>query len=198
MNSSIITTLQAITRLKRGEVGIMPTDTVYGLVTLAANPRSVARMYHLKSRNRKPGTLIAASPQQLVALGVAQSDINKVAQWWPNPLSAVLDMLGNDYLHQGVGNIAMRVVADPAVKALLEQTGPLITSSANLPGQPEATTIAEAYAYFGDTIDFYVDGDTIANKIPSTIIRPSADGIEVLRQGDIHIAPHSVINAPHS
>lgn len=178
---------QIASTLLEGGVGVMPTDTVYGLVAQAQNPEAVARMYALKDRERKPGTIIAANTKQLIGLGVAQHDIDKVSQWWPNPLSAVLDMDGNEHLHQGVGDIAMRVVNNPAVKKLLEKTGPLITSSANLPGQPESKTIAQAYEYFKDNVDFYVDGGTIADSLPSTIIRPDVEGIIILRQGSIHI-----------
>ncbi len=175
----------AIDRLNSGQVGVMPTDTVYGLVARASDEKAVARMYLLKNREQKPGTLIAANTDQLVSLGVPAEEIEKVAQWWPNPVSAVLVVKGSDYLHQDVASLAMRVVADPAIRLLLEQTGPLITSSANQPGQPPATTIEEAFAYFGDEIDFYVDGGIINDVLPSTIIRPTADGVEVLRQGNV-------------
>lgn len=189
MNTSIPTKNidEAITILLGGGIGVMPTDTVYGLVARAQDEDAVTRMYSLKDRERKPGTLIAASVDQLIQLGVSEDDINKVSKWWPNPLSAVLDMHGNEYLHQGVGDIAMRVVKDDAIKSILEKTGPLITSSANLPGQPESRNIDQAYAYFENTIDFYVDGGTIADTIPSTIIRPDTEGITILRQGSIHI-----------
>lgn len=182
---NIVSFDQAAALLNEGAVGVMPTDTVYGLVTAAANQASVERFYALKSRDKKPGTLIAANTDQLLTLGVSADDIDKVRQYWPNPLSAVLAVPGSDYLHQGVGTLAMRVVADPKIAALLNQTGPLITSSANQPGQPPATTIDEAMAYFGDTVDFYVDGGQISDALPSTIIRPTADGIEILRQGSV-------------
>lgn len=172
--------------LRGGAVGVLPTDTVYGLVALATDKAAVARFYALKGREHKPGTLIAANIEQLLALGVATDEINKVKQYWPNPLSAVLTIDGREYLTQGVGTLAMRVVADPKIVALLEQTGPLITSSANQPGEPPATTLAEAQTYFGETVDFYVDGGTIVAE-PSTIIRPTTDGIEVLRQGSISL-----------
>lgn len=183
MNDKVVSIDQAINLLSQGAVGIMPTDTVYGVVTRATDQSAVERMYALKSRERKPGTIIAAATDQLRSLSVPQAEIDKVKQWWPNPLSAVLIMNGNEYLHQGVGDIAMRVVANQKIKALLEQTGPLITSSANLPGQPGATNITEAYAYFGDTVDFYVDGGQITDALPSTIIRPRGNEIEILRQG---------------
>lgn len=173
--------------LPDGKVGVMPTDTVYGLVASAADRQAVERFYALKNREQKPGTLIAAHIDQLLQLGVDQHDIDTVSQWWPNPLSAVLRVNSNDYLHQGVGTLAMRVVADETIRRLLESTGPLITSSANQPGEPPATTVDDAFAYFGDTIDFYVDGGLIDSALPSTIIRPGASGIEILRQGSISL-----------
>jgi L-threonylcarbamoyladenylate synthase len=185
MSEKIVSIDQAITLLNQGAIGVMPTDTVYGVVARAIDQPAVERMYALKSRERKPGTIIAATTDQLLSLSVPQVEIDKVKQWWPNPLSAVLIMDGNEYLHQGVGDIAMRVVASPAIKAILEQTGPLLTSSANLPGQPGATNIAEAYAYFGQAVDFYVDGGQIADALPSTIIRPRGNEIEILRQGSV-------------
>lgn len=172
--------------LRGGAVGVLPTDTVYGLVTLATDKTAVTRFYALKSREQKPGTLIAANTDQLLALGVAADEIDKVKHYWPNPLSAVLTIDGRDYLTQGVGTLAMRVVADPKLVALLQQAGPLITSSANQPGEPPATTLAEAQAYFGESVDFYVDGGVVVAE-PSTIIRPTAGGIEILRQGSISL-----------
>lgn len=172
--------------LAEGKVGIIPTDTVYGLVARANDETAVTRMYALKNREQKPGTLIAANSDQLVDLGVPAEEITKVSRYWPNPLSAVLPINLN-YLTQGIGTLAMRVTADQRTRELLELTGPLISSSANQPGKPHATTVEEAIAYFGDYIDFYVDGGTISETQPSTIIRPTADGIEVLRQGAVSL-----------
>lgn len=181
---TIVSLDQAIAALRAGGVGVIPTDTVYGLVASASDQSAVERFYALKHREQKPGTLIAANTDQVLALGVPSDQIEQVAPYWPNPLSAVLTVVGNDYLHQSIGTLAMRVVADTKIRELLEQTGPLITSSANQPGQPPATTVDEAIAYFGDSVDFYVDGGQIIAE-PSTIIRPSGDGIEILRQGSI-------------
>ena len=182
---NIVTLDQAGVLLQSGAVGVLPTDTVYGLVARAHDKTAVERFYALKNREKKPGTLIAASTDQLLALGVPVDEIDKVASYWPNPLSAVLTVRGHDYLHQSVGTLAMRVVANDEIRALLEQTGPLITSSANQPSQSPATTVEEAYVYFGENVDFYVDGGLITNTLPSTIIRPADHGIDVLRQGSI-------------
>lgn len=173
--------------LTSGAVGILPTDTIYGLVTQAADATAVQRLYSLKSREAKPGTIIAANVEQLFQLGADPTQLAAVKQWWPGPVSAVIVMNGNNYLHQNVGDVAMRVVDHPTLRTLLEQTGPLATTSANLPGQPPATTIEDAYSYFGESVDFYLDGGTIANVLPSTIIRPNSSGVEILRQGSVRI-----------
>lgn len=171
--------------LAGGAVGVLPTDTVYGLVTSATRPDSVARFYQLKNRQSKPGTLIASSVNQLIGMGFLQYELDQVRGYWPNSLSAVLTLTANDYLTQGVGSLAVRVVSTPNLKTLLRQTGPLITSSANRPGEPIATSLDEAYAYFGDAVDFYVDGGEIAEAHASTIVRVAPDGLEIIRQGSV-------------
>jgi L-threonylcarbamoyladenylate synthase len=187
MEKKLLTPVTVIAALNKGAIGVMPTDTVYGVVARAEDKNAVSRLYALKRREQKPGTIIAASVSQLSQLGVPQDQLAQVEKWWPGPLSAVLVMEGNDYLHQEVGDIAMRVIADPQLQKLLEKTGPLLTSSANQPGEPGATTIREAWDYFGDDVDFYVDGGTITSRVPSTIVKPTATGLVVLRQGAVKI-----------
>lgn len=187
MKIPIVSIDEAIKLLQNGGVGVMPTDTVYGLVAQAKNRAAVQRLYALKDRERKPGTLIAASTKQLEEIGVKSSDLGKVSQWWPGALSAVLD-IDREYLHQGLGDVAMRVVADPAIRNILTQTGPLMTSSANRPGEPGSVDIEEAINYFGDGVDFYVDGGNLSGKSPSTIVKPTTEGsIAILRQGAVDI-----------
>lgn len=174
--------------LRSDHVGVLPTDTVYGLAARATSKAAVERLYALKHRERKPGTIIAANVEQLLDLGIDHDTIMKVARYWPAPLSIVLP-LGDDlnYLHQGVGSAAFRVVADETVRMLLEQTGPLATSSANLPGETPARNLREAQAYFGDHVDFYVDGGDIGDREPSTVAKLGDYGLEILRQGAANI-----------
>ncbi len=177
-----------ITLIKSGAVGVIPTDTVYGLVALAADEDATQRMYKLKQRDKKPGTLIAASIEQLVALGVKSRYLKAVEQYWPNPISVVIP-LGTvlPYLHQGLYSIAIRIPSDPAIIALLEQTGPLITTSANHTGEPPANTMQSAQKYYGDAVDFYVDGGDMSSRQASTVIRIVDDAVEVLRKGSMMI-----------
>lgn len=189
MEKKIITKEQAIKRLNSGGVGVMPTDTVYGLVARASDPQAVARMYALKERDHKPGTVIAASTDQLIKLGVPATHIEKVKKWWPNPLS-VETPLGDNlrYLHQDTGRQGFRVVKDESVRSILEKTGPLVTSSANHPGKPGSVTVSEAIDYFDDRVDFYLDGGDLSGRAPSTLIKITDDNkIEVIREGAFKI-----------
>lgn len=179
---------QLIQRLREGAVGVLPTDTVYGLVCVAANRQAVERLYALKRRESKPGTLIAGKLQQLIDLGLRARYVKAVEKFWPNPLSVVVPCDAElAYIHQGQHSLAVRIPAPEHLRALLAQTGPLLTSSANDPGAPTATNISEAQAYFGDAVDFYVDGGVISDPVPSTVIRIVDDAIEVLRAGAVHI-----------
>lgn len=180
---------RAIRLLKSGAVGIIPTDTVYGIVAKASDQKAVERLYRLKHRERKPGTLVASSADQLRKLGVSPKNLALTENLWPNPLSIIFPVdEAFSYLHQGVGDIAIRVVDDPALIALLNETGPLLTSSANQPGEPTSVTVEQAWDYFKDTVDFYVEGGDRSGRASSTIIRILDDGeIDILREGALKI-----------
>ncbi len=175
--------------LKPGAVGVIPTDTVYGLVARAADPAAVARLYALKTRDHKPGTIIAANIDQLVELGIKRRYLSAVQQFWPGAVSVIIPCgePNLEYLHLGVMSLAIRLPADHELQKLLSQAGPLLTTSANPPGQPPATTAAEAQRYFDDKVDFYSDGGDLSDHQPSTIIRIVDDAIEIIREGAVKI-----------
>lgn len=175
--------------LQNGAVGVLPTDTIYGIVARAEDPQAVDRLNRIKHREHKSGTIIAANINQLYDLGIDERQLQGAATLWPASLSVQVPVADDlDYLARGTGTVAVRIPESQAIRMLLEQTGPLFTSSANLPGQPPASNLAEAQGYFNDDVDFYVDGGTIAGANPSTIIRFTDDGrIEILRQGAVQV-----------
>lgn len=176
-------------RIKSGAVGVIPTDTVYGLVASARLPDSVNRLFTIKPREKKPGTLVAANVDQLVELGLKRRYLKVVEQYWPGAVSVVIPCGSElEYLHRGLDSLAVRIPDDKDLLALLAKTGPLATTSANLPGQPPAATIEEARNYFGDQSDFYEDGGDLSGRAPSTVIRIVDDAVEVLREGAVKIS----------
>ncbi len=173
--------------IKQGKVGVIPTDTVYGLCAKASDVQAVKKMYDLKARENKPGTLIAADIDQLVVLGIKRRYLTPVENYWPSAISIVIPTgFTLDHLHLGKMSLAIRIPGSHKLQNLLKQTGPLITTSANMPGEPPAKTIDQAQKYFGDKVDFYGDGGTL-NGQSSTIIQVIDDAVTVIREGTVKI-----------
>ncbi len=174
--------------IRGGAVGVLPTDTIYGLVAAAGNQEAAGRVYSLKSRDKKPGTIIAASINQLVDLGIPRRYLKPVEQYWPGSVSIIVPAEANlSYLHLGKFSLACRIPKDEKLQRLLEETGPVLTTSANHPGEPQASTINQAEKYFKDQVDFYVDGGDLSKREASTIIRIVDDAVEIVRQGSVKI-----------
>lgn len=170
-----------------GSVGVLPTDTVYGLVARADNQAAVERLYALKRRASQPGTLIAANTDQLAQLGFDPSDLAIAQNYWPNPVSVVLDARNvANYLKHDLTSLAVRIPARDDLRELLEATGPLMTTSANPVKKPTAETIQQAQRYFGDLVDFYIDNGDISGDTASTIVGFAPNGSLIVYRQGIH------------
>ena len=158
--------------IKAGGLVILPTDTIYGLMASAQNPAARERLITVRGREAgKPFITLLADQSELIKFNLTPNKAQQefLNRWWPGPVSVILN------------GQAFRVPAPAELRQLLGATGPLIAPSANPPGQPPATTVAEARAYFGDQIDLYVDGGRREGS-PSTVVRLGNNGeTEVLR-----------------
>ncbi len=174
--------------LHGGAIGILPTDTVYGLVSVIA-PEPIKRLYATKPRQSHAGTVIASSVDDLIALGLDEAALRYVSHLWPAPLSVVIAAQHvPEFLREERGSLAVRIPEDKTLRSLLQKTGPLMTTSANKHGEKTAATISAAQHIFSDSVDFYVDGGDLSNRPPSTIITVDARGaITVLREGAVPV-----------
>jgi len=164
-----------IVMIKNDEVGIIPTDTLYGLVGSAFSPTAIEKIYRLKKRDpKKPLIVLISNWSDLEKFGVKISATDKkiLAEKWPGPTSVILPTTVDyfTYLHRDTHTIAFRWPKDEKLQKILKETGPLVAPSANPEGLPPATTIDEAKKYFGNQINFYEDGGTLAGP-PSTLIK---------------------------
>lgn len=164
----------ARTALGRGDLVVMPTDTVYGLAADAFNPAAVQRLLDAKGRTRQspPPVLVPGIPT-LDALAAEVPDEVRalVAEFWPGALTVILaaqPSLSWD-LGETRGTVALRMPDHPLTRELLSETGPLAVSSANLTGEPAATTAAAAERMLGDWVAVYLDGGP-SGTVPSTIV----------------------------
>jgi tRNA threonylcarbamoyl adenosine modification protein (Sua5/YciO/YrdC/YwlC family) len=177
-----------IEQIKAGAVGVLPTDTIYGLVCCANNQAAVKRLLSLKHRdNNHPPVIVIGSLSDLDKLKIKLSSAQEliVSQLWPGPFSLVLPCTDTnlDYLHGGRQTLAIRLPNAKWLTDIIKRTGPLATSSANIHKQDAATTIKQAKSYFGDRVDFYVDAGGELPNHPSTIISLEGDKLKLLRQG---------------
>lgn len=153
----------------RGELVVMPTDTVYGLAADAFRPAAVQRLLEAKQAGRDvpPPVLIPGIPTlNALAENVPDPVDALVKQFWPGPLTLVVEAresLAWD-LGETRGTVALRMPDNPHARHLLADTGPLAVSSANIAGMPAATTVADALAMLGDLVSVYLDGGALAGS----------------------------------
>jgi L-threonylcarbamoyladenylate synthase len=184
MNARLNDWNEAASRLMAGEIGVLPTDTLYGIVGAATKPAVVERIYDLRQRERDKALIVLLADAADLALFKAK--IGDRAQElfdrsWPGPVSMIVPVLAPEWrhVHRGLDGIAFRVPAKPELRALLKQVGPVVAPSANLAGEMPALTVDEAYAYFGDNV-FYLDEGRIEGS-PSALVDTRLDPPRVLR-----------------
>ena len=173
--------------LQEGGVAVMPTDTLYGVVGRAQNISTVNRIYGLKKRTpEKPCIILIGDINELEKFSIILSEEqkNKLKEYWPGAVSVILDCKNESfsYLHRGTKTLAFRLPSPQSLRDLLLSIGPLIVPSANPEGLPPAQNISEAKKYFGDAVDFYLDGGEIFSKA-SKLIKLHKDGsITIIRE----------------
>lgn len=170
--------------LKKGGIGVLATDTLYGIVGSARLPKTIRRIYRLRRRNlKKPMIILIGSVEDLREFDVwlSRGVIGKLQKIWPAKVSVVLPCSSPRffYLHRGQKTLAFRLPAKKNLVTLLKKTGPLAAPSANIEGLPPARNIKEAKKYFGDKVDFYQRG--LISGHPSQIVKFQRSKIVIVR-----------------
>lgn len=177
--------------LKSSQIGVIPTDTIYGIVGSALNQQTVEQIYTLRKRTpTKPMIILISSLEDLEKFNIQLDEElrNFLLEIWPNSVSVILTCPESkfEYLHRGTKTLAFRMSNYEFLQKLLPQTGPLVAPSANFEGEPSALTINEAKNYFGDSVDFYVDAGKLESE-PSTVVKLAGGQIEIIRQGKFNV-----------
>lgn len=167
-------------------VGVIPTDTIYGIVGPALDRVAVARIYRLRERNRKkPMIILIGDIHDLEKFGIRIDTNTKklLKKYWPGKVSIILPCASKkfSYLHRGTKTLAFRLPRPAWLRNFLKQSGPLVAPSANIEGERPARTLREAQNYFGADVDFYLDGGKLVSK-PSTIIEIKSGRVLVVRK----------------
>jgi L-threonylcarbamoyladenylate synthase len=178
--------------VRRGELVVLPTDTVYGIGADAFDAEAVAALLAAKGRGRAmpPPVLVPdARTLQGLAADVPQVVTALVEEFWPGPLTVVCwaqPSLQWDLGDTG-GTVALRMPHHAVALELLGATGPLAVSSANLTGRPAASSVTEAREQLGDAVAAYLDAGPTGEPVPSTIVDATRVRPRVLRLGALDV-----------
>ncbi|RAY16009.1 threonylcarbamoyl-AMP synthase [Actinomadura craniellae] len=181
---------EAISALRRGELVVLPTDTVYGVGCDAFTPAAVTTLLDAKGRGREmPPPVLVGSVRAATALvedlGTYGQDL--IDEFWPGALTIVCRANRNLAwdLGETKGTVAVRMPLHEVALELLKEAGPLAVSSANLSGEPAARTAEEAEERLGDAVSVYLDAGPAGQGEASTIIDLTGPVPRLLRAGAV-------------
>ncbi len=188
----------AIDAMRAGAIVGIPTETVYGIGGL---PRadSLAAIIRAKRRPEEKGIalLIDGFDQVEMLVELPAAALRLARDHWPGALTLVLPIRRSaslpDTLTGGRGTLGLRIPDHPVPRALARALGPLAMTSANLSGEPPATTAAELVASIGYALALVLDDGPVRGGVASTVVAVDADGAwRILRAGALDRATISV------
>lgn len=176
-----------------GGVVAFPTETYYGLGVDPFNPQALTKLFAIKKRSSaKPVlTLITGLDQLSLLTPEIPSLFLPLLPLWPAPLTLVFNALPSlpSILTGGTGTVAVRISPHPLATALVKACGqPLTATSANISGKPPALNAEDVRRYFGDSVDFVLDGGKTPGGKPSTVVGIDNDALTVIREGVISLS----------
>lgn len=164
------------------KIGVIPTDTIYGIVGLAKSKKSVNKIFKVKGRSsHKPLIVLISKIQDLedfeINLSRKEEKLLKTGEYsiiLPCPLKKY------EHIHRGFNTIAFRLPKNKKIKEIINLSGPIVATSANKEGEPPIKSIEEGIKIFKNEVDFYLKGKTKSNR-PSKLIKIENGKIKRLR-----------------
>lgn len=183
---------RALALLRRGLLVAFPTDTVYGLGATVFNGPAVESIFIAKDRSPdKAIPILIAGVEQLplVTAGIPPMALELAARFWPGPLTLVFPKHPSLPAAVSVSpTVGVRLPDHPAARLLIQASGPLAVSSANLSGQPSPSTAAQVLAQLDGRISLILDGGPTPGGVPSTVVDCTGPEPRILRPGPISAA----------
>ncbi|WP_295649496.1 L-threonylcarbamoyladenylate synthase [uncultured Dietzia sp.] len=176
--------------LRAGRLVVTPTDTLYGIAADAFDPDAVNLLLSAKRRGPDmPVPVLVGSWETIDGLVVSTPAAARdlIRAFWPGGLSLIVHQapsLGWNLGHTQ-GTVMLRMPLHPVAIKLLREVGPLAVSSANVSGQPPATTVVQAREQLGDSVAVYLDGGPCSIGRPSTIVDLTGPGPRIVREGAV-------------
>jgi L-threonylcarbamoyladenylate synthase len=174
--------------IRQGRLAAFPTDTVYGVGTLASNSEAITRLYQVKGRRlNKPIPILVKGPEQLPLIA---REVNSLAQkliekFWPGALTLILPRHPDlpDIICAGGDNVAVRMPGHVLTLALIREVGaPIATTSANQSGKDSPLEVQSVLMNLGGRIEVILDGGMCPGGIDSTVVDTTGGVLRVLRE----------------
>jgi len=194
---------QAAEALRRGELILLPTETVYGLGADAGDPAAVAAIFEAKGRPRfNPLISHVSDAAAAETIGLFDKAARALADvFWPGPLTLVTPVRDAgrvcDLARAGLDSVAIRVPGHAKARAVLAAFGgPVVAPSANRSGRPSPTTFADAVEETGFAVAAAVDGGPCAVGLESTVVSVLGGQVALLRPGSVTRAEIEAVVGP--
>lgn len=180
----------AVDAVQRGDLVVLPTDTVYGIGADAFKSYAVEALLAAKGRGRQmPTPVLVGSRHTLDGLvyGLPAVAIELVEAFWPGALTIVVEHAPTLQWDLGdtAGTVAVRMPLHPVALEVLRETGPMAVSSANKSGSPPALTAEAAREQLSYSVAVYLEAGPCQEPVPSTIVDVTGPAPRVLREGAI-------------
>jgi tRNA threonylcarbamoyl adenosine modification protein (Sua5/YciO/YrdC/YwlC family) len=181
---------EAASAVKRGELVVLPTDTVYGIGADAFDKDAVGDLLETKGRGRgMPSPVLVGSPNTLhgIVTDFSEQAWELVDAFWPGALTLVTKHQPSLQWDLGDtrGTVAVRMPLHPVAIELLTETGPMAVSSANLTGMPSPQDCDAAQGMLGDSVAVYLDAGSTPAAVASSIVDVTGKVPMLLRAGAI-------------
>ncbi|MBA3489973.1 MAG: threonylcarbamoyl-AMP synthase [Longispora sp.] len=182
----------AIEAVKRGDLVVFPTDTVYGIGCDAFKSWSVSALLRAKGRGREvPPPVLVGSRRMLDGLvrDLTPAARDLVDAFWPGPLTVLVEYTQSlDWdLGETDGVIQVRMPMHPVALELIRETGPMAVSSANKLDQEPAATAEKAQSQFDYEVSVYLEAGPLSEQLTSTIVDCTGTVPKVLRTGGLSV-----------
>lgn len=168
-----------------------PTDTVYGLAAPAFNEEAIERLYVVKGRNHTRAIALLMSKihhLEQVAINITDLAQNLAKNFWPGPLTLILDRNPSlPGLLAPEPTIGVRIPDHPDALRLMDETGPLAVTSANISGEPPSKSAQEVMAQLKGRIHLIIDAGPSPGGVPSTVVDCTSPSLKILRTGPISL-----------
>lgn len=185
---------QACKLLEEGKLVCFPTETVYALAANANNEKALKAIYTLKGREfKKPFALLFKNVQDAQRYVKFNKNALILAEkFCPGPISFVLQKSDNcdlpTIINGGLDTLSVRIPDHKiALEILSHVRCPIVATSANISGEPDATTYNEVVYYFENNIEMIINGDGCSGKA-STVVDLSSTQPKILREGEISLS----------